>query len=98
MSSRRHSIWKVLKVLYPDISIVSLEVVIIPNIPATSMHSSRMRTARLLTLSRSIGGGGVCLGGVYPSMQWVRHPAVNKIIDRCKNITLPQILFASSNN
>ena len=80
----------------------------------TSMHSSMMRTARLLTVSLSIGGGvcpvgvlcpggGVCVregcpgrsmcvregcpgrsmcvqggvcfwGGVYPSMQWGRHP------------------------
>ena len=34
----------------------------------TSMHSSRMRTARLLTVSLSVGDGvsalrGVCLGG-----------------------------------
>ena len=41
-------------------------------IKTTSMHSSRMRTARLLTVSHSIrreGGvclGGVCPGGVYP--------------------------------
>ena len=54
------------------------------------MHSSRMRTARLLTVSRSIGGmclsvqgGGVCQGGlprgcvclgVYPSVSLGRHP------------------------
>ena len=53
------------------------------------MHSSRMRTARLLSISHSIRRGGlsalggvspghVCMGGVcrgvYPSMQWGRHP------------------------
>ena len=55
-----------------------------------SMHSSGMRTARLLTVSCSIGGGGGgrvsaqgvgCLPGggvypgeVYPNMQWGRYP------------------------
>ena len=38
----------------------------------TSMHSSRMRTARLLTVYRRFGGGGLCiqgglhLGGLHP--------------------------------
>ena len=66
------------------------------------MHSTGMRTARLLTISQhalgregvSAGGGvlstrrgvgdvcqgvlprGVCQGGVYPSMQWGRHPSL----------------------
>ena len=33
----------------------------------TIMHSSGMRTARLLTVSQHALGGG---GGVYPSMHW----------------------------
>ena len=46
----------------------------------TSVHSIKMCTARLLTVSYSIRKGGVCLGGylpgvVYPSMQWGRHPS-----------------------
>ena len=73
-----------------------------------SMHSSRMHTVRLLTVSRSIWGGGSlprgvsvqergCLlsqgGGVYPSMPWGRHPSlpVDRMTDRCKNITLPKL-------
>ena len=35
--------------------------------------------------------GGVCPGGVYPSMHWGRHPPCrDRMIDRCKNITFPQ--------
>ena len=37
-------------------------------------------------------------GGVYPSMQWGRHPHVNSMTDnRFKNITFPQISFAGGN-
>ena len=83
-----------------------------------------MPTARLLTVARSIPGGGlhrmcvcpggvcperVCVrggfqglcrgGGVCPSKQWGRPlPRVNRMTDRCKNITLPQTLFAGGNN
>ena len=32
--------------------------------------------------------GGVCSWGWYPSMHWGRHPPVNRMTDRCKNITL----------
>ena len=40
----------------------------------------------------------ICQGGVYPSMQWERHPPpVNRITDRYKNITLPQTSFAGCN-
>ena len=96
----------------------------------TRMHSSRMRTARLLPVSPNMhcsgcvpaqggvpirqgctypGGmylprgsvylpGGVpawgvpaCLGGEY----LLRYsPPVNRMTDRCKNITLPQTSFA----
>ena len=78
----------------------------------TRMHSSRMRTVRLLPVSPSITGGvcsrGGCLlrgclplvrggDGVYPSMQWGRPPPVDRMTDRCKNITLPQTSFAGSN-
>ena len=41
---------------------------------------------------------GVCSGGVwYPSMHWGRHPPVNRMTDRCKNITLPQTSFVGGN-
>ena len=43
----------------------------------------------------SWGTGAVCLGGasVQERGGWVtaRHPPVNRIADRCKNITLPQL-------
>ena len=72
------------------------------------MHSSRMlRTTRLLTVSRSIvrrGVSGVCRGGsaqrgVCPACNGADTPRllVNRIIDRCKNITLPQTWFAGGN-
>ena len=33
-----------------------------------------------------------CLpGGVYPDMHWSRHPPVDRMTDRCKNITIPQL-------
>ena len=38
--------------------------------------------------------GGICSGGCllwgvwYPSINWCRHPPVNRMTDRCKNITL----------
>ena len=61
------------------------------------MHSSRMRTVRCSgRLGR--GGGvsawrGVCLGGVclgvYSPRPRGRHLPVNRITDRCKNITFP---------
>ena len=55
----------------------------------TGMHSSRMRTDRLLT----VGGEGVCLGG-SASLGGPPSPAVNRMTHRCKNITLPQTSFA----
>ena len=39
-----------------------------------------------------LSGGGVCLGGVCREgvpRQGGRQPPVNRIIDRCKNITFP---------
>ena len=82
------------------------------------MHAIRMSTARLLTVYRSIRGGGVsakggsaqggvCLRGVYPGVSalGVCIPAcngadtpVNRVADRCKNITLPQTSFAGGKN
>ena len=43
--------------------------------------------------SGSASGGGVLSGGVlpggwYPNMHWGRHPSVNRMTDRCKDITL----------
>ena len=29
--------------------------------------------------------------GVYPGMHWGRHPPVNRMTDRCKSITFPQL-------
>ena len=86
----------------------------------TRMHSSRMRTARSLTVSRSRSirqGGGMCATHTPrhacpllphtppPAMHAPCHthplphtpppamhiPPVNRITDRCKNITLPQL-------
>ena len=78
------------------------------------MHSSRMRTARLLTYpGGSASGGlhpGVCLGVLYPGGSASRggsaHPAqvclqaapVNRMTHKCKNITLPQTSVVDSNN
>ena len=42
-------------------------------------------------LSRGVSPVGVCPGGVYPSMHWGRHPPVDRMTDRCKNITFPQV-------
>ena len=68
------------------------------------MHSSRMHTTCLLTISQHAqlgvylpegvptqgcvpAGGGTCPG----------TPPVNRMTDRCKNITLPQISFMGGN-
>ena len=95
------------------------------------MHSSRMRTARLLPVSPSMhcsggmylvwgvpvpggylvwGGRGTWYWGVYLVLEgWCTwswrvpgpggylprySPPVNRMTDRCKNITLPQTSFA----
>ena len=47
------------------------------------MHSSRMRTVRC---SGCLGGGGVC-----PRRGVCQTPLVDRMTDRCKNITLPQL-------
>ena len=72
------------------------------------MHSSSMRTARLLSISQHALHGG-CLPGGRVSAQGgclsegrgsaqsgvsarrVADPPVNRMTDRCKNITLPQL-------
>ena len=59
----------------------------------TRMHSSRMRTGRSLTVCRGGvpaargGARGVCRGGGIPACTEA-DPPVNRITDRCKNITL----------
>ena len=80
----------------------------------TRLHSSRMRTTRLLPVSPSMhcagrvcswgcllpGGvlsGGVCSRGCIPACNGA-DPPVNRMIDRCKNITLSQTSFAGGNN
>ena len=78
------------------------------------MHSSRMRTARLLPVSPSMHcsrgvylPGGVPAQGVYlprgvPAQGGVPAQVLpllmNRMTDRCKNITLPQTSFAGGNN
>ena len=100
----------------------------------TRIHSSRMRTTRLLPVSPSMhcsggtwswgvhgpggctwsGGGVPGLGGVPGPRGWGMYlvlggvpgprgvpaqvPPVNRMTDRCKNITLPQTSFAGGNN
>ena len=46
-------------------------------------------------LSRGVSARGC----VYPSMQWGRHPpAVNRMTDRCKSITFPQLRLRAIND
>ena len=72
----------------------------------TRMHSSRMRTARCSgrlpkeggvcpgwCLPRGGEGEGVGHGGVCPGGGAGRHPPVNRMTYRCKNITLPQLRY-----
>ena len=67
----------------------------------TRMHSSRMRTGRSLIVCRSLLPRGVCSRGSarggYNSMHWGRPP-LNRMTDRCKNITLPQTSFSFGKN
>ena len=59
------------------------------------MHSSRMRTSRLLTISYS--AGGICLnapdadpGHVTCDACWEANPSpVDRMTHGCENITLP---------
>ena len=53
-----------------------------------------MRTARLLIVSHSIPWEG---GLPNPNPLWMQTPPVNRMTDRCKNITLPQTSFAGGN-
>ena len=73
------------------------------------MHSSRMCTTRLLTVSHvSQGGGGLPNpssldadppGHVTCDACWeANSPAVDRMTDTCKNITLPQTSFAGGND
>ena len=57
-----------------------------------------MRTAHLLPVSPSMhcsGGVPARRGGVYLPRY---SPTVNRMTDRCKNITLPQTSFVSGKN
>ena len=56
----------------------------------TRMHSSKIRTARSLTVSRSIQWGGLDADPLPCGCR----PPVNRMTHRCKNITLPQTSFA----
>ena len=56
-----------------------------------------MRTARALTVSPSMLCTGVLpRGGGIPACTEA-DPPVNRMTDRCKNITLPQTSFAGGN-
>ena len=67
------------------------------------LHSSRMHTARLLTVTPSMhcAGGSPCQGGLpcrgiaLPGggipVCTEADPTVNRITDACENITLPQL-------
>ena len=61
------------------------------------MHFSRMRTAPLLTVSRS---GGGCLSNPCDA-RWEANtrppPQTEGMTHACENITLPQTLFAGGN-
>ena len=53
--------------------------------------------------SRGVCLGGLASSGVFPlvCLWWgvgQTHPTLNRMTHTCKNITLPQTLFASSNN
>ena len=70
------------------------------------MHSSRLRTARSLTISwwgggvRDRGGmrdRGVCVVGACMARTPPPTP-VDRMTDACKNITLPQTSFAGGKN
>ena len=77
---------------------------------STRMHSSRMRTARLLTVSYSAGGGGICptptpgyrtpMDADPPPLGYVTCDTCwegnppDRLTDACENITLPQTSFA----
>ena len=55
----------------------------------TKLHSSWMRTARLLTVSQhALRTSQVCQGGCLPGGV-CPPPHVDRMTDRCKNITLP---------
>ena len=62
----------------------------------TRMHSSRMRTDRSKTVCQSLlRGGGAYSGGLLsgegggiPACTEADPPPVNRMTDRCKNITL----------
>ena len=41
--------------------------------------------------------GGCLLRWVYPSMHWGRHFPVDRMTDRCKNITFPQLRLRTVN-
>ena len=60
------------------------------------MHSSRMRTAILLNAS----SGGVCIrgGDLHPGVGQIALPPVNRMTDKCKNITLPKTSFEGAND
>ena len=69
----------------------------------TRLHSSRISTARELTVSPSMLWGGGLHGpgggrGGIPACIEADPPPVNRMTDRCRNITLAQTSFAGGNN
>ena len=64
----------------------------------TRMHSSRMRTDRSLTNGGCTCPGGTCRRCTCPGAVPAQVlPPVNRMTDRCKNMTLPQTSFAGGN-
>ena len=62
------------------------------------MHSSRMHTVHCSGRLEGVCLGGVCLGGVclgrcvcLPRRVYTSPSPVNRMTDRCKNITFPQL-------
>ena len=91
------SSWAIFEILILDINIL------------TRKHSSRVRTARLLTRRRimlSRGGGPVQEGGGYcqgrmlsiTGSDIITPPAPRGQTDACENITLTQTSFTGGNN
>ena len=109
----------------PSMGVVTVSATVCILTDITRLHSSRMRTARALTISPStlcagvmpglgvpgLGGGcmvpgpwgcmvlGGCLvlGGCGIPACTEADPSVNRMTNKCKNMTLPQTSFAGGN-
>ena len=66
----------------------------------TRLHSSRMQYRPCVDLisQHALYPGGAWSGGGIPACTEADPPPVNRMTNRCKNITLPQTSFAGGNN